>query len=86
MLPTMDSRKHFSLTVSMISHSCFVLLASRETSSVKIVSPASARSKSEASCVLLFVGTIGNAVLSLLIYAFGELVSNSKIIAEYCKK
>lgn len=52
MLPTMDSRKHFSFTVSMISHSCFVLLASRDTSSVKIELPAFAVSSRTDSCSL----------------------------------
>ena len=42
MLPTMERGRHLSLTVSMISHSCFVLLARRETSSVMMVSPACA--------------------------------------------
>ena len=49
-LPTMDSRKHFSLTVSIISQSCLVLLARRETSSVMMVSPACAVSKSVYNC------------------------------------
>ena len=39
----MDSRKCLAFTVSMMSQSCFVLLARRDTSNVSIVSPASHR-------------------------------------------
>ena len=49
-LPTMESRKHFFFTVSIISHNCFVLLAKRETSRVNIVSPCFAVSRREESC------------------------------------
>jgi hypothetical protein len=50
--PTMINRSFFSLTVSMISHSCRVLRLRRLTSSVMIVSPAFAPSSS--SCRFFF--------------------------------
>lgn len=42
MLPTITSRSFFSLMVFIISQSCCVLLANRETSKVMMVSPACA--------------------------------------------
>lgn len=44
-LPKITSFSHFSLTVSIISHNCFVLLARQLTSIVTIVSPAAACTK-----------------------------------------
>lgn len=42
MLSTIASLSSFSLTISIISHNCCVLLASLATSRVMIVSPAAA--------------------------------------------
>ena len=52
-LPTMTRHRCFRLMASMISQSCFVLLARRETSSVMMVSPACACSRSKDNCSLM---------------------------------
>ena len=53
MLPTITSRKCFALMVSMISQSCLVERAKRDTSKVMMVSPSWACSKREESCSLI---------------------------------
>ena len=53
-LPIITNRRRFSRTCSMISHSCWVLRASRGTSNVRMVSPACACANI-ASCWLLIL-------------------------------
>ena len=53
-LPIITRRRRFSRTWSMISHSCWVLRASRGTSNVRMVSPACACANI-ASCWLLIL-------------------------------